>query len=84
MSDDEDLPDLGGPLPLDLQRMAKRLTINPTTEVVRPCDRFEPETKEWDGVTTIATRFAAITTELPLAGADAMKPVGKGGLAITA
>lgn len=56
----------------------------PTTEYVRPCEQIERETKEFDGFPTIAERFAALTTDLPLAGAEAMKPIADGELAITA
>lgn len=84
MSDHDELPDLAGTHPLDLHRMTKPVRAIPTTKFIRPCASIEPETKEWDGVTTIATRFAVLTTELPLAGAEAMKAVGNGDLAITA
>lgn len=84
MPDHDELLDLDGTLPLDLQQGTKPAWTIPTTKFVRPCDHIEPETKEWDGVTTIATRFAVLTTELPLAGADALKTVGNGDLAITA
>ncbi|MGI8943349.1 MAG: AAA family ATPase [Qipengyuania sp.] len=56
----------------------------PTTEYVRPCERIERETKEFEGFPTIAERFAALTTDLPLAGAAAMTLLVGGELAITA
>ncbi len=56
----------------------------PTTEYVRPCERIERETKEFEGFPTIAERFAALTTDLPLAGAAAMTLLASGELAITA
>lgn len=56
----------------------------PTTEYIRPCDRIEPETKEFVGVATIAERYSSLTSLLPLAGAEALKPNGRGELAITA
>lgn len=56
----------------------------PTTEFVRPCERIERETKEFDGAPTIAERFAALTTDLSLAGAAAMRTVANGQLAMTA
>ncbi len=85
MSDDDNLPDLSGPLPLDLSKVEiTPAHIIPTTEFIRPCERVEPETKEFVGFPTIADRFAALTVELPLAGAAAMKPLANGELAITA
>ena len=84
MSDHEEYPDLGGILPLDLQRMPKPVPAIPTTKFIRPCERIEEDTREFDGMTTIAMRFAALTSELPLAGANAMKPMASGDLAITA
>ena len=83
MSDNDELPDFSGTFPLDFLK-AKPISLIPTTKFIRPCECIEPETKEFDGITTIAMRFAALTTELPLAGADAMKPMGNGDLAITA
>ena len=59
MSDHDELPDLLGPLPLDLQRSTKPVSLIPTTKFVRPCESIEPEMKEFDGMTTIAMRFAA-------------------------
>lgn len=56
----------------------------PTTEFVQPCKRIEPDSKEFEGLPTIAGRFEMLTTDLPLAGADAMKPLSTGELAITA
>lgn len=85
MSDDDNLTDLSGPLPLDLNttEIAPAAQI-PTTEFIRPCERIEPETKEFAGFPTIADRFASLTAELPLAGATAMKSTANGELAITA
>lgn len=84
MSDYDELPDLSGTRPLDLQQAPKKLSLIPTTKFVRPCECIEAEAKERDFMPTIATRFAVLTTDLPLAGADVMKPVGNGDLAITA
>lgn len=85
MSDCNIPPDIGGPLTLDLNKVEMSPTSNiPTTEYVRPCERIEPETKEFAGLSTIADRFAALTSELPLAGAAALKPLANGELAITA
>ena len=84
MSDHDELPDLLGPIPLDVQRSSKPVFTIPTTKFVRPCEDIEPETKEFEGFPTIATRYAVLTTELPLAGANAMKPTANGDLAITA
>ncbi len=85
MSDDDNLPDLSGPLPLDLSKVEiTPAHIIPTTEFIRPCARIEPETKEFVGFPTIADWFATLSAELPLAGAAAMKPLANGELAITA
>jgi hypothetical protein len=84
MSNYDELPDLDGPLPLDLQQVPKPTWTIPTTKFIRPCAAIEPETREFEGMTTVATRFAVLTTELPLAGAQAMKPLSNGELAITA
>ncbi len=85
MSDQPNLPDFGGPLALDLASVETApLPTIPTTEFIRPCQRIEPETKEFPGFPTIADRFAALTAKLPLAGATAMKPLANGQLAITA
>ena len=65
----------------ELQR--KRFVI-PSTRLIRPCAAIEPETKTWDGVPSIVDRFSALTEELPLAGADALKALPDGELAITA
>jgi hypothetical protein len=83
MSDHDELPEFGGTSPLDLQQV-KPISLIPTTKFIRPCQGIQAETKEFDGMTTIAMRFASLTAELPLAGADAMKPLGNGDLAITA
>lgn len=83
MSEDNISPDIGGRVPLDLGRVPPSSNI-PTTEYVRPCQRIEPETKELTGFSTIADRFDALISELPLAGAAAMKPMESGELAITA
>jgi hypothetical protein len=84
MSDHDNLPDPYGPL-LDPARVetTSAPTI-PTTEFVRPCERIEPETKEFEGMPTLADRFGALTQLLPLAGAAAMKPLVCGELALTA
>jgi hypothetical protein len=83
MSDHDKLPEFSGTSPLDLKQV-KPTSLIPTTKFMRPCQCIQPETKEFDGMTTIAMRFAAITAELPLAGADAMRPMANGDLAITA
>lgn len=55
----------------------------PTTMFVRPCARIEPDTREFDGVPTIASRFERLTGQLPLAGAEALAPLAGGTLTIT-
>ena len=84
MSGHDELPDVLGPLPLDLQLSTRPPSSIPTTKFVRPCLTIEPETREFDGMSTIAMRFSALTTELPLAGADALKTAPNGDLVITA
>lgn len=84
MPNHDNPPDLAGPLPLDRHVRATPAFTIPTTEFVRPCQRIEPDTKEFDGLPTIASRYGALTTELPLAGADSLKPLANGELDITA
>ncbi len=76
--------DEGGAMPSERHFPLAEDTCIPTTEYVRPCERIERETKEFDGFATIADRFAVLATELPLAGAEAMKSLADGQLAITA
>jgi hypothetical protein len=85
MSDPHNMPRFGGGLPLDLNLAAASLTPTiPTTEFIRPCERIEPDSKEYEGMPTIALRYSALTHELPLAGAGAMHCLADGELAITA
>ena len=58
--------------------------VIPSTRLIRPCAGIEPETKTWDGVPSLVDRFSALTEELPLAGAPALKTSPGGELAITA
>lgn len=67
---------------IDLTR--RRRYCIPTTVWVQPCARIEPETKTFEGVSTLAERFAALTDELPLAGVEALKPLASGELTVTA
>ena len=84
MFDTHNIPRSGGVLPLDLSKVESTpAPMIPTTEYIRPCQHIEPETKEFVGFPTIADRFAALTSELPLAGAAAMKPLANGELDIT-
>ena len=84
MSEHDNLPGPNGPL-LDLPRVETTAASTiPTTEYVRPCERIEPETKEFEGMPTLADRFATLTHLLPLAGAPAMKSREGGELALTA
>ena len=85
MSEPDTLPDVSRPSPYDLVGIELKLRPSiPTTEFVQPCKRIEPDTKEFEGVPTLADRFAALTSPLPLAGAAAMKTLASGELAITA
>jgi hypothetical protein len=85
MSDTSNLPCSGGMLSLDLSLVASTVAATiPTTEFIRPCLNIEAETKEYEGMPTIALRYSALTDELPLAGAGAMHCVANGELAITA
>lgn len=73
MSDHSASPDPGEPL-LDLQQVELVAASKfPTTRHVQPCRRIEPETKEFEGLPTIADRYAILTQPLPLAGAEAMR-----------
>lgn len=62
MSGCDTLSDLERRLSLDLTtaELTPAPTI-PTTEFIRPCQRIEPETKEFAGFSTLADRFAALT-----------------------
>lgn len=56
----------------------------PTTRYILPCAEIPPETKEFDGLVSIAERYARLTEPLPLAGAEALRPLADGTRAITA
>ncbi len=56
----------------------------PTTRYVLPCNGIPPDTKEFEGVVSIAERYAKLATPLPLAGAAALQPLRNGSLAVTA
>ena len=85
MSDTPNIPRSSGMLPLDLSRAAStRAPTIPTTKFIRPCMSIEAESREYDGMPTIALRYSALTDELPLAGAAAMHCLANGELAITA
>ncbi|MCY7281507.1 MAG: AAA family ATPase [Sphingomonas bacterium] len=84
MFDHDKSPDGRGVLPLDHKHATTAPHAIPTTKFVRPCERIEPDAREIEGFPTIAGRFAALTSELPLAGADAMRPSKNGDLEIVA
>lgn len=45
----------------------------PRTAWVTVCNAIEPDTRQWDGVSQIADRYAVLTKPLPLAGADTLR-----------
>ncbi len=70
MSDSETTPPPGGALPLDLSNAEiKPARTIPTTEFIRPCERIEPETKEFDGFPTNAGAFGNHAGKVRLAAA---------------
>ena len=76
-SDPPDVPARGRPPPI------AGWTI-PRTAYVRCCGWIEPEANDGSVIrTNLEDRFAALTDELPLAGADAMAPLTDGALSIT-
>lgn len=55
----------------------------PTVATVRPCSEIAPEALSGDALfSTVADRYAALTTKLPLAGGGGMLPTAAGGMAL--
>lgn len=70
---------------IDYDRLLEALPYRiPATEVIVPCHHIPPETKEWEGVVSIAERYLTLTRPMPLEGDRALRPLSTGELAITA
>lgn len=55
----------------------------PTVATLRPCTHIAAEALTGDAMfATVADRFSALTTELPLAGGSAMRPTSSGSIAL--